>query len=178
MLLPQGSIIYNTPGDWLRDVIIFKREALKISRETFAGMCGLHRNTLACFENGSSEISILNGSRIFFTLAMISPEDIFGPNITGFAFYTDISFNNLNRCLPFNREHCLRTLGKAISQRRNLFGYSQEKLAEKVNLSRNGLAKIELGKSDAGSSTIFTIYSVLNVKSITIKVDFSDIVLV
>ena len=62
----------------------------------------------------------------------------------------------------------LKLLGKNIKKYREIKGYSQEKLAEKVDLSREYLADIERGHKRISLKKLFMIVDVLEIK-------FSDI---
>lgn len=57
----------------------------------------------------------------------------------------------------------LKTLGENIKKYRSLNNLSQEKLAEKVDLTREHIAAVETGKEYISLKRLFLIADVLNV---------------
>ncbi len=58
----------------------------------------------------------------------------------------------------------IQKLGRSIAQKRKALKYSQNVLAEKVNISREHLAKIETAKRSVSLDLLIKIASELNVK--------------
>ena len=58
----------------------------------------------------------------------------------------------------------IKSLGKNISYQRKIMKYSQNELAEKVNISREHLAKIETAKRSVSLDLLINIADKLNVK--------------
>lgn len=54
-------------------------------------------------------------------------------------------------------------MGNRIRELREKAGFSQEALSEKVNMTSNAISRIELGQSDARSSTLMAMADVLGV---------------
>lgn len=57
------------------------------------------------------------------------------------------------------------SLGKNIAKRRKELGFSQNELAEKVNISREHLAKIETAKRSVSLDLLIKIAEKLNIKT-------------
>ncbi len=66
----------------------------------------------------------------------------------------------------------LINLGKNIRKYRKLKGYTQEKLAEKANLSNSYISDIECGKINVPTLTLFEICTVLDVELYKIFLPF------
>jgi len=53
-----------------------KREALELSQENFASLCGMHRTYMGAIERGERNVSLLNIRRIAFVLEL-KPSELF-----------------------------------------------------------------------------------------------------
>lgn len=63
-----------------------------------------------------------------------------------------------------NKATKIYSLGRAIFKRRKEFGYSQNVLAEKLDISREHLAKIETAKRTVSLDLLIEIANCLNVR--------------
>lgn len=62
-----------------------------------------------------------------------------------------------------NEESFLQRLGMTIKNKRKHLSLSQEELAWRCEITKNGLGKIELGRSQVKITTLRTIFKQLNI---------------
>ncbi len=150
----------------MRMAIEERRRVLRLSLERTAAVLDVHRNTLWRIENGEVDPKVCVLNRLLLTIGA-DRVDFRGGHFNMVCSVN--SWEELKGSCPHSDEYMLKEIGRVIRESRLARDFSQEYLAELADLHRNTVGKIERGEVDLTVATLFRLYAVLSVDTLTVR---------